>query len=406
MRLASRSQSALSPHDSLASLLASPNDGIWFLRPPQIKPRGHYLHDCGATPYVIRLVNPLLVPRRFIPPNLKFAWNALLWQLCFETSPLPTGLFYGKANLMLTSDNSIIADSLAGGTIVHPGMSYRDDQSWEVSMTGPEERIDGRFLYLEMVPKHYGHMIVDLPARLWPRREKWFADLPSLAFATHGLTPKDGLPKTAARILGAIGIRPDSVTIANQPLRVAELIVPGRIAPDRGPSGVRYNQLMQEAGNLISGGKAATAPLVFLSRSRLTSDRRPVDRKAAEQIDDLFRRHGFAIVHPKDIDLAEQIAAVRGATHLAGFTGSQLHLAAFSERPDIRMLRICPDDFVTGIDHNILAPINGQVTDVLIQRPGWLRHLMNGFRLRPGPDDLARLDTAIRDFITPRDGAA
>jgi hypothetical protein len=409
VRLASRSQSALPPHDSLASLPASPNDGIWFLRPPQIKPRGHYLHDCGATPYVIRLVNPLLVPRRFIRPNLKFARNALRWRLGFETSPLPMGLFYGKANLMLTSDNSIIADSFAGGTIVHPSMSYRDDQSWEVSITGPEERIDGRFLYLEMAPKHFGHMIVDLPARLWPRREKWFAefaDLPSLAFATHGLTPKDGLPKTAARILGAIGIRPESVTIANQPLRVAELIVPGRIAPYRGPSGVRYNQLMQEAGNLISGGKAATAPIVFLSRSRLNSDHRPVDRKAAEQIDDLFRKHGFAIVHPQDIDLAEQIAAVRGATHLAGFIGSQLHLAAFTDRQDIRMLRICPDDFVTGIDRSILAPMNGQVTDFLIKRPGWLSHMIRGFRLRPRPDHLARLDTATRDFVNPSDGVA
>lgn len=389
--------------------MASPQDGIWFMRPPQPKPRGHYMHDLGPTPYVIRLVNPLLVPRRSIRPTLKSAWIALRWQLGLETPGLPPGLFYGKADLLLTSDNHIVADSFAGGTIVHPAMSPGLGQAWNVTWTGSEKRVEGRFLYLEMMPKHFGHLIVDLPARLWPRREKWFAphtDLPCLAFPTHGLTARDGIPPAAARILGALGIPAGSVTPADQPLRVAELIVPGRIAPYRGPSGPRYNRLMQQAGTAIADGRAGPEPHVFLSRSRLATDRRPVDRRSAEQIDELFRSHGFAILHPQEIDLADQIAAVRGATHLAGFTGSQLHLAAFSERQDIRMLRICPDDFVTGIDRNILAPVNGQVTDVLLRKPGWLRHLLSGFRLRPGPDDLARLDAAIRDFITPRDGAA
>lgn len=402
MKLLTRPQSDLPRHDSLEALLASPADGIFFVRKPGKKKNPLYLQDCGFAPYVLRLVNPLLVPRCAIRWNLQFAKIALQWRLGLPTPPLPTGLFFGKADLLITADGHIIADSFSRGMFVHPGIVHNDDHSWDVRVSGAEKVIKGRFQYLEMVPGHFGHLLVDMPGRLWPSNEpglEALADLPSVGFTTHGLRGSVGMPMVAARLLRAIGVAPDRITIADQPLRVAELLVAGRISPHRAPGGPRYSQLMAGAGRRLSNDTTGSAPLIYLSRSRLRGDRRPVSRKNARQIDDLFARHGFMIVHPQELDLAEQIAVVRGASHLAGFIGSQLHLAAFSERRGLKVLRICPDNFVTPTDRKMLAPIGGSVGDFIIKRPDFVRHLLAGMRLRPNRDDLDRLDRAIGAFV-------
>lgn len=403
VKLLPRPQSALPRHESLDALLASPVDGIYFLQKQGGRDSPNYLQDCGVAPYVVKLVNPLLIPRRSIQWSLQMLRTVLRRWLGQQMSPLPDGLFYGRADLLVTADGHVIADSFSRGIFVHPGIVWKKDQTWEVPISSSEKVCVGRFQFLEIVPGHFGHMLVDMPGRLWHGTEPGMAaltDLPAVGFATHGQRPGLGVPAVAARILGALGIAPERITIATQPLRLGELIIASCISPHRRLGGLRYNRTMAKAGQVLAGGRIGAARFVFLSRSRLRGGRRPVDHKLAKRIDDLFARHGFFVVHPQDLDLADQIAVVRGASHLAGFIGSQMHLAAFSDQRHLQMLRLCPEDFVTNTDRKILAPLEGKIVNFVFKKPGIIRQLLQGMRLRPDKDDLDRLDTSIGAFIS------
>jgi capsular polysaccharide biosynthesis protein len=408
MRLLPRPQSELRRHETIESLLSSPDDGIFYLRNTAKKAGQLYLQDVNPSPYVIKLVNPLLVPMHAIRLNLQSVSIAANWSLRRKLPWLPRGLSFGKADLLVTADRHVVADSFSRSAIVHPSMVLNEDGSWDVPMSGSEKFLEGRHHFLETIPGHFGHMLVDMPARLWTAREARLAalaNLPLVAFATHGLSRETGIPPMAKGLLAAMGGAIDRITLANQPLRVQELIIPGRISPHLGPGGPKYNALLQEAGRKIASSKIGGVPFVYLSRSQLGNDRRPMDLRQARHIDDLFLNHGFDVVHPQELDLSEQIAAIRGATHIAGFIGSQLHLSAFSERKGLQMFRICPDDFVTMTDNKILSPLEGTITDFKISRP---RSLVRNFRpqkMRPDDADLDRLNAAIRSFIKSDDKA-
>lgn len=402
--LNARPHSDLPHHDTIDSLLASPEDGICFLHKAAARRPPPYLQDSGPQAYVMKLVNPLLVPQRAIRRNLHFLRTATQWALGLPTSELPAGLAYGKADLLVTADNHIVADSFSRAVIVHPSLALGGKAGWHVPLPGPENMgfLDDRLLYLELVPGHFGHMVVDMPRRLWVLNEPGLAAVKGLncvAFASHGLILDQGLPPIAARLLAAMGVSPDLIHLADRPVRVRELIVPGRISPHRGPGGPRYGRLMAEAGRRLAKGQIGNAAFVFLSRSKLSQDRRPVEAAFAKQIDALFGRSGFRVVHPQELDLGEQIAIVRGASHLAGFGGSQLHLAAFSQRRGLKLLRLCQDDYVTRTDRAILTPLEGQVVDVMIQGQRRPKRFRFSRPLRPDSQDLARIEAAILDFI-------
>jgi capsular polysaccharide biosynthesis protein len=46
-------------------------------------------------------------------------------------------------------------------------------------------------------------------------------------------------------------------------------------------------------------------------------------------LDRVFADHGFAVVHPETLDIADQVRLAGGAQLLAGSAGSALHLAVF-----------------------------------------------------------------------------
>lgn len=408
MLLKARPLSAIPQYDTLEALLASSSDGIFLVGKRGTRDSWQYLQDCGFAPYVIKLVNPLLVPRRAIRWNLNSLKVALNWGIGRPTPPLPSALFYGRADLLVTSDGCIIADSFSRGTFVHPSIRPTGDKTWTVPYSGTETLLKGRHQYLELVPGHFGHMLVDMPGRLWTASEpelSAIADLPSVAFATHGMQGRSGMPALLARLLNAMGLAPDRVVIADRPMRVQELIIARRISPHRGPGGPRYNRVMVAAGRRIAADNHGTTQLVYFSRSRLSHDRRPVARATALQIDDLFAKRGFTVVHPQDLDIADQISVVRGATHIAGFVGSQLHLSAFSERRGLKLLVICPGRFHTGTDQRIVGPLGGEVTDLVFPGPSTFQRLLRGRRLHLTAQDLDRIDAAITAFVGSDKGA-
>jgi capsular polysaccharide biosynthesis protein len=59
-----------------------------------------------------------------------------------------------------------------------------------------------------------------------------------------------------------------------------------------------------------------------------------------EEAEALFRRAGYEILRPELLTIEEQLAIVANATHVAGTSGSALHLMMFNANPRARLIEL------------------------------------------------------------------
>lgn len=119
-------------------------------------------------------------------------------------------------------------------------------------------------------------------------------------------------------------------TVNDLPVRVASLTVPARpvvLKHAVGPSAVAVWRRVAEAV------PAAGHRRVFLSRRLHHLAQEAASRSSADwddHLDRAFAEAGFAVVHPEQLPVREQVGLVRGAEVLAASAGSALHLSAFA----------------------------------------------------------------------------
>ena len=346
---------------SLAELMRSEQDAIWKL--PDQQPPGAFLNDCGTGAYLLALKDALVVPG-----------GHLVRAVARQTKDdLPFGLQRSRdarpTPFVLTGNGQIFADSFMRSKIVPAELGYGSGGQWHGAIPEPTEVIEGTAVYRELVSRHFGHMLVDVPGRAWPAV---FDDagllhgLPQVAFGINGLQPGNPLqiPKHGFTLLNAFGIDADRVVMPTQVTRVRRLIVPARIAPFGTQSGRLFNQLGQRAGDLLTKGTEAPGGLterVFLSRSRLGKGVSRVAGLPEARIDDVFAAAGFTILHPQEMSLADQVHAVRAARQIGGVVGSQLHLSLFTRSEGVQIVQVRPAHWVNAVDHKLMEPLGGSV---------------------------------------------
>lgn len=361
--LAERPLSSFARCDSLEQLLSATRDSIWIAPDPQQV--SDPLNDIGSGAYVLAVMDALVLPGDCILPVDSGGIVSL--------DGMPDGI--GRRNLsakpshlVVTGDNAIFAGSFMRGKVA-PAALHRGPDGWSMRIPEAEVEVGGTAVYRELATRHFGHMLVDVPGRAWVDLfdpDRLLRDMPQVAFGINGLRAETPLaiPSYGRTLLEVFGITPDRVEIPVRPTRYARLIVPSRIAPSGTTSGPLYSRLAQQAGDRLVAGTHPPVDLpsrVFLSRSRLPKGVSRVVGLPEARIDEVFAEAGFAIVHPQELSLADQVHMARAAREVAGVVGSQLHLTAFSRRRGIRVIQVRPAHWSNVIDRQLMAPLGGSV---------------------------------------------
>lgn len=194
-----------------------------------------------------------------------------------------------------------------------------------------------RALYLGHAFTHFGHFLIEtVPAFYWTQHVD--ADM-ALLFHPFDENGRNVFSDSShgRDCLALLGVPPDRIVMATGDLEVEELLLPPRHYDMR--TGPRYDfrEVYRTLAAAVRPSRVAPgATRIHLSRRllpkarlRRVSNEAPVERQVA--------RRGFAILHPQNMSLAEQISAASAADLVAGIDGSALHLAAFM-RPGSRML--------------------------------------------------------------------
>lgn len=344
-----------------SKLLASAGDGI-FVKPTAEVSRS--MEDIGSDAYVIALTDASVIPAGFfVNPDETNTDEKR------RADHMHSIIRERDGHILLTSRQEVIATSFLRDKARPPTVVFDRAGRYQVGLPTKFEQVDEPCVFIELVAAHFGHMIVDVPGRLWPFGEFWadllgncrLVGLPKNRIRKHEPL---SLPSYIKTMFRAFGVDPEKVELIHRPTIFKKLIVPSRIAPFAGKGGAIYNRLAQTAGDRLIEGTQDTmlaSDRVFLSRSRLVDGINRVIGLDEAVLDAFFAARGYTVFHPQEHSLAIQVHVIRSARIVAGIVGSQMHLAAFSRRKGMTMLELRPRNRTHNTNEHILAGISGTV---------------------------------------------
>ncbi len=216
------------------------------------------------------------------------------------------------------------------------------------------EALRGTYFHLDSEwPGHFGHLLTEQLGRMWAwdQARSRFPDLRVLMAVQGDREPYELRPFEEA-ILGAFGIRREDVHLFRNACRPERLVaatsmfsLPDYVHPD-------IATVWDRVGDHLAA-RAAERP-----RPRRMFCTRPAGFKRgchnAGEVEDLFAAHGFEIVRPELLPVAEQVAMFRAADVVGGFGGSALFTLALCPTPK-RVFTIAPTSYTARNEHLIAA---------------------------------------------------
>jgi capsular polysaccharide biosynthesis protein len=221
------------------------------------------------------------------------------------------------------------------------------------------QKISGRCVYLGTLQTHFGHFILETMARAW-----YLVNLdPSARIILHSHRVEDAgrLKSYVQAVLNALSITPERVVLAHRDLLVDELAIPNPQfwLRSRGSMGfcLAFDHIREQL--VRKGHSARDLPKrLYLTRRQFASvierklgrqglrerKRTGLHRRMAlneEEAEALFAARGFHVVAPETLPLEQQIMLIGNASHIAGLSGSALHLALFNNNPNAKVIELC-----------------------------------------------------------------
>jgi hypothetical protein len=222
-----------------------------------------------------------------------------------------------------------------------PGFRFRpaDPDVIDPAAVAAAPRLEGRTLYLGHYFAQYGHFLLETLSTFWILVSQPAAGFDRVAFhpGFFGRT----LTGYARHCLAAFGIGPEAVVmLADGPVRFEEVVVPERLFRLWDSADPLLRAVFERISAATLAGRAPEpARDIYLSRraSYWRGGGRIVANEA--QVEEIFRRRGFAIVCPEAVPFPDQVALYAATRTLAGLSGSALANCLF-QRPGSRVIEL------------------------------------------------------------------
>jgi capsular polysaccharide biosynthesis protein len=188
----------------------------------------------------------------------------------------------------------------------------------------PRRHLEGTFYHVDSVnPGHFGHLMADVVGRLWgwPEAKKQIPDLRAIFRIRF---PNERDPALERLVFTAAGIPEQDIVWVDEPVRVDSLVGASPMFHNTIPyfSHPRLVEVWDRITAALIDSNVQEAPeKIFVSRRPGRKNR---NCRNTEEVERLFRKHGWHIVYPEDHPLSYQATVFSRARQVAGFGGSGL----------------------------------------------------------------------------------
>lgn len=188
--------------------------------------------------------------------------------------------------------------------------------------------VDGAAIFAGHLPRHFGHFLVEAPARLWifDHAHEW-SYIVFNKFVTGDAADRDD--EKVVSLLAAFEIAPHRLMILDEDTRFRSVIVPSAMFTPGQPISSRLKNVYRRwRANLLTEHESPGPRRIYLSRKKIETQRG--DRSFNETIlESFFEHRGYTVIYPESLPFAQQARLVAGAEVVAGLGGSALHLSVF-----------------------------------------------------------------------------
>ncbi len=211
-------------------------------------------------------------------------------------------------------------------------------------------------------PGHFGHVLTEQVSRLWAlsaARER-YPDLKVMFGRRYGHKLPQSFELT---VLAAAGFEPEQIQLNLRSAQVERVLaatpmlsMPEYVSPQ-----------IAAVWDLV-GDRIAAAATCDDTPRRIFCSRRMDKRSCrnAPQVEELFTSHGFEVIYPEDLSMADQIVTFRNAEQVAGFAGSALFNLMFCPQP--KPVVIVASETYTATNEYLIGAVRGHSFDVFWSR--------------------------------------
>ncbi len=220
--------------------------------------------------------------------------------------------------------------------------------------------LDGTYFYLDNeVRGHFGHAMTEQVSRLWalPLARKTAPDLKAVMAINKGRE----IQPFEVELYGAAGLAPEELVLLREPARVERLLAssPMFSMPEYVHPEIRHT--WQRIGDVLESGATLDEMPERMFISRRIRKRACLN---TGEVEELFAKHGFAIVYPEDYRMADQVAMFRHAKVIAGFAGSGLFNVCFAS--DKKHLIMLQHAAYSATNEYLMASVLGHDIDAIV----------------------------------------
>lgn len=220
----------------------------------------------------------------------------------------------------------------------------------------PTEDLGGSYYLLDAENSgHFGHLMTEVVSRLWGWDEAKRRD-PDLKALFRIRTPLERDPMLERRLFSAYGIAEEDITWIDSPRWLEDARAATPMFHNATPHYVHpgFRNVMRRITLGLTDGVVRETPVhrrIFVSRRPGTVTNRTCTNAA--EIEQLFEKHGYAVVYPEELDLAQQAWLFRSAEVVAGFGGSGLFNIAHCD--DLQDLVVLNSESYTARNEHLFA---------------------------------------------------
>lgn len=239
----------------------------------------------------------------------------------------------------------------------------------------PTEVLPGSYYMLDSENSgHYGHLMTEVISRLWGW-DRAKAQDPTLKAIIRLRFAGEREPDLERTILKAYGIAEDDLVTIDHPVYLESMYGATPMFHNARPYYV-HPEIRSVWGRIRDGLITEPGPTwdrVFVSRKDTLGNRRCLNRI---DVEDFFSAAGFEVIYPEDYSLGRQAEIFANAQVVAGFGGSAMFNAVFSERLE-HMIVLTQEAYTARNEVLIALPLGIDVhyfwnTPTIVHPPdGW-----------------------------------
>lgn len=304
----------------------------------------------------------------------------------FTVPPLKLRHYTGRigmvSNALLFSEEAILPDSFRHHRtpgMVNPALtSVNRDFALIPARVMPRTSRPGSFYHLDCENSgHFGHLVTEVMSRLWGW-EQAKRDSPDLQAIFRIRYPNERDPLLERRLFTAYGIDESAITWISEPTWLESVYAATPMWHNAAPHYVHPD--LQETWRRVSDGLIRSAPRDVEPAARLFVSRRDtLGNRAcrnAREVEAIFVGHGFTVIYPEELDLAQQAHVFRDAGVVAGFGGSGLFNVFNST--DLEHLVVLNHESYTARNEHLFAAVLG-CAEHYFWSPADIAHPPNGW---------------------------